>query len=159
VDGFFDHLCTPFGTTSNYSAIADLHTLQITTASTKSSPSCSVFNSRSLATTSKSGDSSASLSQVLLLQSSAQNSTELSVNSLLQTVLLIISRQGPHIKHPVSIVVVQLLKLPSNGNAFIEPLPRKVLVNSRISRSLHSYSCTRYNIECSRLTINCWLTL
>jgi hypothetical protein len=27
----FDHLCTPFGNASNYSAIADLHTLQIAT--------------------------------------------------------------------------------------------------------------------------------
>jgi hypothetical protein len=29
--GFTDHLYTPLGTTSNYSAIVDLHSLQITT--------------------------------------------------------------------------------------------------------------------------------
>jgi hypothetical protein len=29
-NGFTDHLYTPLGTTSNYSAIADFHTLQIT---------------------------------------------------------------------------------------------------------------------------------
>jgi hypothetical protein len=31
VNGFIDHLHTPLGTPSNYSAIADLHTLHITT--------------------------------------------------------------------------------------------------------------------------------
>jgi hypothetical protein len=35
VNGFTDHLYTPLGTTSNYSAIANLHTLQITTAPPK----------------------------------------------------------------------------------------------------------------------------
>jgi hypothetical protein len=33
--GFIDHLYTQLGTTSNYSAIANLHTLQITTAFAK----------------------------------------------------------------------------------------------------------------------------
>jgi hypothetical protein len=33
--GFIDHFCTPIGTTSNYKAIADFHTLQITTAPAK----------------------------------------------------------------------------------------------------------------------------
>jgi hypothetical protein len=47
-------------TTLNYSAIADLHTLQITTAHTKSSPACCDFSSRFLVTVSNSGDSSAS---------------------------------------------------------------------------------------------------
>jgi hypothetical protein len=41
--------------------------------------------------------------------------------------LLIISRHGPRRKHPVFIVVAQLLLIkdlmPSNGNVFIEPLP------------------------------------
>jgi hypothetical protein len=48
--GFSDHLYTPLGTTSNYSSTANLHILQITAANTKSSPTCIVFNSRSLAT-------------------------------------------------------------------------------------------------------------
>jgi hypothetical protein len=38
VNGFIDHLYTPLGNTSNYSAIADLHTLQITTAPAKPFP-------------------------------------------------------------------------------------------------------------------------
>jgi hypothetical protein len=29
-NGFIDHLYTPLGTTSNYNAVADFHTLQIT---------------------------------------------------------------------------------------------------------------------------------
>jgi hypothetical protein len=43
VNGFIDHLYTRLGTTSNYGATADLHTLQITTANTKSfQPSATV---------------------------------------------------------------------------------------------------------------------
>jgi hypothetical protein len=57
--GFIDHLYTPLGTTSTYSAIANLHTLQITTASAKS------FPSRSLTTASNSGDSSVSRTHVV----------------------------------------------------------------------------------------------
>jgi hypothetical protein len=57
--GFIDHLCTHFGTTSNYSAIANLHTSQITIAHAKSFPACCVFSSRSLVTASSSGVSSA----------------------------------------------------------------------------------------------------
>jgi hypothetical protein len=54
VNGFIGHLYTPLGTTSNYSAIADLHILQITTALAKPFPARRIF-SRSLATDSKSG--------------------------------------------------------------------------------------------------------
>jgi hypothetical protein len=35
VNGFIDHLYTPLGTTSNYSVIVNLHTLQITTTPAK----------------------------------------------------------------------------------------------------------------------------
>jgi hypothetical protein len=67
MDWILDLLTTqyaPLGTTSNYSAIAKLHTLQITTALAKFSPACYVFTSHSLATASNSGDSKASRSQV-----------------------------------------------------------------------------------------------
>jgi hypothetical protein len=37
-NGFVDHLHTPLGTTSNYSVIADLQTLQITTTPAKAFP-------------------------------------------------------------------------------------------------------------------------
>jgi hypothetical protein len=52
---------TPLGTTSNYSATANLHNLQIVTAPTKNFPPCCFFTSRSLETASNSGDSSAFL--------------------------------------------------------------------------------------------------
>jgi hypothetical protein len=57
---FSDHLNTQLVITFNYSAIADLHTLQITTAHTKSFPACSVFTSSCLVTASNNGYSSAS---------------------------------------------------------------------------------------------------
>jgi hypothetical protein len=44
------NLYTRLKTTSNYSAIANLHNLQITTAPTKPFPACFVLTSRSLAT-------------------------------------------------------------------------------------------------------------
>jgi hypothetical protein len=48
--GFIDDLCTPLRTTSNYSAIANLHVSQVTTAYAKPFPACYVFTSHSLAT-------------------------------------------------------------------------------------------------------------
>jgi hypothetical protein len=58
--GFIEHLYTPLRTTGSYSTTTNLHTLQFTTAPTKLFPACHVFTSRSLATASSSGDSSAS---------------------------------------------------------------------------------------------------
>jgi hypothetical protein len=66
-------LYTRLGTASNYSAIADLHNSQITTALAKSFLSCCVFTSRSLATACNSGDSSASCGQVLPSPAVVQN--------------------------------------------------------------------------------------
>jgi hypothetical protein len=55
--GYIDHLYTRLGTKSNYSVIANLHTLHITTAHAKSFPACCVFTSRFLLTVSNGGDS------------------------------------------------------------------------------------------------------
>jgi hypothetical protein len=114
------------GTTSNYSAIATLHTSQITTATAKPFPACCVFASRSLVTVFNSGVSSASRAQVLLPHSPVQNFVNYQLTTLnyiaissrpplhnstdwsLQTVLLITSRHGPHKKHPVSTVSLLL---------------------------------------------------
>jgi hypothetical protein len=63
VNGFIDHLYTRLGTSSNYSAKANLHNSQITTAAAKHFPACYVFTRRSLITASNSGDSSASASK------------------------------------------------------------------------------------------------
>jgi hypothetical protein len=58
---FTDHLNTRLVTTLNYSLIADLHTLQITTAHAKSFPACRVFTISFLLTDSNNGYSSASV--------------------------------------------------------------------------------------------------
>jgi hypothetical protein len=58
---FSDHFTTRLGTTSNYSVIANLHTIQITAANTKFSPACSVFASRFLITVPNSWNSSDSV--------------------------------------------------------------------------------------------------
>jgi hypothetical protein len=73
VNGFIDHLYTPLGTVSNYSAVANLHTLQITTAPAKLFSSLQIFISCYLATASVTGDSSTSHAQVLSSQPPVQN--------------------------------------------------------------------------------------
>jgi hypothetical protein len=59
VNAFIDHLYTRLISTSNYSAIADLHTSEITIAHAKSSQSAST--SRFLVKDLNTGDSSASM--------------------------------------------------------------------------------------------------
>jgi hypothetical protein len=59
MNGFIDHLYPRLVTTSTYNTIADLYTLQITGAQTKSSQSA--FTSLFLVTNHKNGDSSASV--------------------------------------------------------------------------------------------------
>jgi hypothetical protein len=72
---FIDHIYTAHGNASTYSAIGNLHTLQINTAFAKPFLACCVLSSRSLATAPNSGDSLASCAQVLLSQSPVQSST------------------------------------------------------------------------------------
>jgi hypothetical protein len=73
--GFIDHLHTPLGTTSNYSTVSNLHTLQITAAFAKLFPACFVFNSHSLATASNIGDSLASRAHVVTVRRISYNWT------------------------------------------------------------------------------------
>jgi hypothetical protein len=72
VIGFIDHLYTRLLITSNYSAIADLHSSNITTAPAKPFRACCVFTSRSLTTASITADSS-SRAQVAFSQNSLPN--------------------------------------------------------------------------------------
>jgi hypothetical protein len=58
--GLLDHFTTRLETASNYSAIANLHNSEITTAPVKPFPACFVYTSCSLVTASKSGDPSVS---------------------------------------------------------------------------------------------------
>jgi hypothetical protein len=70
--GFIDQLHTWLASTSTYSATANLHSSQNTTARVKLFTACYVFTSRSLATASNSGYSSASCAQVLSSQTSVR---------------------------------------------------------------------------------------
>jgi hypothetical protein len=75
VNGFIDHLYTRLGTTSHYSATANSHNSQTTTASAKPFTACCVFNSSSLAMASNSGESSASRVHVVTVRRISRNWT------------------------------------------------------------------------------------
>jgi hypothetical protein len=125
-------LLTQLGTAINYNAIADLHTLQFTTAPAKSFPAFCFFKSRSLATATNGGDPSASRAQVLLSQPPMQNSLKSQIpaaNHQLQnateSAYNILARN--HIENTVSIVTVQQYFYRCNGircrgNPFTEQL-------------------------------------
>jgi hypothetical protein len=76
VNRFIDRLYTRLISTSNYSATADIHNSQITTALAKLFPACYVYIDRSLATAANSRDSSTSRVQAFSSQPPVQNSTE-----------------------------------------------------------------------------------
>jgi hypothetical protein len=92
---------TPLGT-SNYSAIVNLHILQITSAHTKHSPACSVFNSRFLVTDVNRGDSSASCPQILPSRFLYRTDCQLSTELVAPVLFFKTSRRGPRRQHPVS---------------------------------------------------------
>jgi CBS domain containing-hemolysin-like protein len=115
VNWYFFHLYTPPRITSNYSALANLHTLQITTAPATHFPACCVLTSFSLATAYNSGKSSASRAQVIVSRPSVQKSCQLSTQlqrllyssstELVAPVLFhITTLHGPHRKHSSSVV-------------------------------------------------------
>jgi hypothetical protein len=123
--GFIDHLYTPVATTSNYSALANLHTLQITTAPAKpfssllssSAVSCKrlVIQWRFFSFPRSRRYCPANIPQLnsraISCEPPLQTSTELpTLNSQLTTELVnliafkITPRCGPHRKHTSSIV-------------------------------------------------------
>jgi hypothetical protein len=117
--GFIDNLYAPLTTISNYNTIADFHTLQITTEHGKSFPTCCVFTSRFLVTTSSIGDTSTSALK------SSLNGVWLPIVSLLHrlpyrtdlvapVVILITSRHGPRRQHRSF-----LYPLPSSSRRFL----------------------------------------
>jgi hypothetical protein len=146
--------------TLNYSGIANLRTLQVTTAPAKSSPACCVLNNRSLATASNSRDSSASRTQVLLSQPPVLNSLNSFNSTVAPSILSLPCRAQLHcqlstLNHQLSRPGgpryiapgrTQQKTLFSNNpsiivGVFTYPLPR----NGRLLiRLLCSNSCTRY---------------
>jgi hypothetical protein len=146
VNGFIDHIYTRLGTTSDYSATANCHNSQITTARAKPFLSCCVFTSRSLAAASNSGDSSAPRAQVLSLQTPILNS--LGLPSCLQGN----SSARTTWKHPVSCIVVRRFIVA--GTCLPSRCLETALVYSPISRSSHGNGCTRYNVYGARITLS-----
>jgi hypothetical protein len=107
--GFTGHLYTQLGTTSNYSTIANLHTLQITTAHAMSFPACCVFISRSLVGAPNSEDSSASALK------SSLHSLPYRTDLAAPVVFFITPRHGLRRQHHSQI--------HCSGNVFTEPFP------------------------------------
>jgi hypothetical protein len=138
VNGFIDHLYTRLGTTSNYSATSYLHNSQITTAPAKPFPACCVIISRSLATASNSGDSSASRAQVLSSQPPLQNWTNDWLSSLAYNISARTTYKTPRFQQQLYFCV----RIRCRGNVFTEPLPR----NGRCLQSLHSNGSVRHII-------------
>jgi hypothetical protein len=134
VNVFIDHLYTRLGTTSNYSAIANLHNSQITRAHAKSSQSA--FTSRFLVTDLNSEDSSASVLTSLL--SGEYPATEF----IAPAIMVIASRHGPQRKHCSSTIACVFV---AAGTCLPSCYLETVSLYSPITRSLHSNGCTRYN--------------
>jgi hypothetical protein len=96
--GFIDRLYTRLGTTSNYSPTANFHNSQITTAPTKTFLACCVFTSHCLATTSNSGESTASGAHVISSPTHIQNCLP-ATSSGTRLTLFITFRHEPYRKH------------------------------------------------------------
>jgi hypothetical protein len=102
-------------TTSNYSVIVNLHTLQITRAQAK--PSQSVFTSRHLVTDLNNVDTSDSVLTSIL---SGEYSTR---ERLLQTLPVIIYRDGPCRKYHFQNFVYRCTWIRCRGNLLVSQSP------------------------------------
>jgi hypothetical protein len=117
--GFIELLYTKHVNTNNYSATANHHILQITTAPSKTFPACYVFSSHSLVTASNIGDFSASTLK------SSLHSLPYRTDLVAPVFFLITPRHGPHRQHRSfsyanrfrGNVLTELF--PSNGRLFL----------------------------------------
>jgi hypothetical protein len=140
------NLKSPLEITSNYTATANLHNSQITTASAKLFQAYCLFTGRSLATVSNSVNSSASRAQVHLSQPPLQSSTltcQFSTDWIASNIFFITPRHGQHIKHPVLTINLFL-------RAYSFPRERVYVAvaqtRSLYIRLLHSNGCTRCSV-------------
>jgi hypothetical protein len=108
MNGFIALLHTPLRTTSNYSATADLHTLQITAANIKSSSASNVFKSRFLVTDVNSENSSDPRTQVLPARFLYKTDCQLSTNN---------SQVGGHSTENIGPLFLCAYSLPRDGVA------------------------------------------
>jgi hypothetical protein len=127
--GFIDHLYTQLGTTSNYSALANIHHSQITTAHAKYFPARSVFTSSCLVTASNNGYSSASalwsyLNGDYLPAASFPHRLPYTTDSVVPTVFIITPLHGPSRKHRFQQHLYCCMLIRRRGNVSTEPLPR-----------------------------------
>jgi hypothetical protein len=126
-----------------YGATANLHNSQITTAHAKPFRVCCVFTSRSLATASNSRDSSASCVQVYLRSHPCRTLIHCQLTRCPIPLLYNSSAR-------TALTAPRFPRCMGNRcrrNVFTEPLSRKGCDITPISRSLHSYGYTRYNIH------------
>jgi hypothetical protein len=136
------------GTTSNYSAIANYHTLQITNAHAKSFPARSVFTSSCLVTASNNGYSFASgLPSNCLLTAPFLHSLPYRTDIFALIFFLITPRHGPRRIHRLQQYLYCCMRIRCCGNLFTEPLPRNDSGILAYSRSLHSNGSARYSIN------------
>jgi hypothetical protein len=136
---FVDHLYTQLRTSSNYRAITNLHTLQFTTAHTKSFPACYVITSCSLVRVSNCGDPSASVLKASLNGGSLPTYSFLHrflyrTDLVAPVVFLISPWHGPHRQH-CSVSYANRFR----GNMFTEPFPRSGRLFLLIKNQLPSY--------------------
>jgi hypothetical protein len=139
VNGFIDDLYTPLGTTSNQSAVTDLHTIHIATAHAKPQ-SVIVSPNRFLVTDLNNGDSSASLPTSVL--SGEYSTAELNAPAVMVTTSL----RGSHIQKLYFCVHVRC-----RGNMLTKPLPRngRCLQSRRLATGLYdTVSCCCIMVSC-----------
>jgi hypothetical protein len=115
----------------HYSAVANLHNSQITTAPAKHFPACCAFTSHSLAVASNSGDCLASHAQILPSQPPVQKCTQsvnwqLSTNWVAPVVFLITTLYGPSRKKLFPRVTLLCLY----PLLFTDPFPTNRLYNT-----------------------------
>jgi hypothetical protein len=134
-------LYTWVGNISNYSATANLHNSQTTTAHPKPFAACCVFTSRSLSTASNSWDSSASCAQFLSSYTPVQN--WLGRPSFLPYS----SSSRISYKHPVSnSTCIVARRFCAARKCLPSRCLETALVYPRISRSSYSKGSTRYTV-------------
>jgi hypothetical protein len=98
--------------------IANIHTLQITTAHAKYFPACGVFTSRSLVTASNSGESSTAALK------SSLHSLPHRTHSDVPIFFLVTHLHGPNRKHRFEEYIYCCMRIRYRGNVFTDPLPR-----------------------------------
>jgi hypothetical protein len=146
VTRFIDHLYTRLGTTSNYSAITNLHNSQITTEPVKPFPVCYVFTSLFLATASNNVDSSASRAHAILSCLPSHNWTGITLY-LAYNISARTTQETPRFICYSPTVTLLRIRCLATGTCLPSCCPETGLVYPPISWSLRSNGSTSHNIK------------